>query len=215
MAPWHAPSSHLAKSTVSGHAQYKLVVFELSAYPVDVVISDIRVPQINGIELLRRIKEILPNIEVIMITAYASFATAREALKHGILDYLLKPFSRKDVENAVEKALIQQAQKLAGGQAIQRVKILMKQLRDLTEENRKLTTLSEQKFRFVESSAKPEPSELNRKAVELSIVQTISKAILTNLDLRELLKSVIDQVHNGLDYDNLVFLLLNDETQKF
>ncbi|MCZ6676177.1 MAG: response regulator [Candidatus Poribacteria bacterium] len=177
---------------------------------VNVVISDIRMPQMNGIEVLKKIKESVPNTEVIMITAYASFPTAQEALKYEALDYLLKPFSRKDVENAVEKALERQAQKVTGKQSTEQVKVLMNRLRDLSEENQKLSVLSEREFR----SAEPETPELNSKAVELSIVQTISKAVLSNLDLYELLKSVIDQIHNGLGYDNTAFFLLNEQKQE-
>ena len=188
---------------------------DLSTHPVDVVISDIRMPQMNGIEVLKRIKEIQPATEVIMVTAYASFSTAQESLKHEALDYLLKPFSRRDVETAVEKALIRRAQKQTGEQSTQQVKILMKQLRDLSEENRKLSSHSEQKSRFPQSSTKPSPSELNQKAVALRIVQTISKAVLRNLDLRELLKSVIHQVHNGLGYDSTVVFLLDEREHEF
>jgi len=57
------------------------------------------------------VKEISPGTEVILVTAYASFATAQEALKHEASDYLLKPFGREEVEDAVEKALARHTQK--------------------------------------------------------------------------------------------------------
>ncbi|MBI1930299.1 response regulator [Candidatus Poribacteria bacterium] len=174
----------------------------LCSHPVDVVISDIRMPQMSGIEVLKKIKEISPTIEVIMITAYPSFFTAQEALKSEALDYLLKPFSKNDVETAVQKALMHQSQKLSGDYSIQQVKDLMEQLRNLSVEDRKLDELS-----------KPKGTDLLPKAVELSIVQTISKAVLKNLELRELLRSVIDLIQNGLGYDNMIFFLLNEREQ--
>ena len=59
----------------------------------DVIITDLRLPGMTGIEILRNAKEINPKVIVIIITAYASVETAIEALKFGAYDYLLKPFS--------------------------------------------------------------------------------------------------------------------------
>ncbi|MBW2271679.1 MAG: sigma-54-dependent Fis family transcriptional regulator [Deltaproteobacteria bacterium] len=62
----------------------------------DIVISDLRMPGIDGLELLRRAKQIRPECEVVLMTAYATVATAREALKRGAVDYITKPFSVED-----------------------------------------------------------------------------------------------------------------------
>ncbi|HOJ06618.1 MAG: sigma-54-dependent Fis family transcriptional regulator [Ignavibacteriota bacterium] len=59
----------------------------------DVIITDIRLPGMNGIDILKNAKELNPKIIVIIITAYASVETAVEALKFGAYDYLIKPFS--------------------------------------------------------------------------------------------------------------------------
>ena len=58
----------------------------------DVVITDIRMPGMDGIELQRHIHETEPEIAIILVTAYASVSTAVEALKEGAYDYLVKPF---------------------------------------------------------------------------------------------------------------------------
>ncbi len=71
----------------------------------DLVILDIRMPDINGIDLLAEIKQIAPDTEVVMITAYASVETAANALRYGALDYLIKPFQADAVRDAVEKGL--------------------------------------------------------------------------------------------------------------
>jgi DNA-binding NtrC family response regulator len=65
----------------------------LKKYEYDVIITDLRLPGMTGIEILRNAKEINPKVIVIIITAYASVETAVEALKLGAYDYLLKPFS--------------------------------------------------------------------------------------------------------------------------
>ncbi|MHB8773246.1 MAG: ATP-binding response regulator [Syntrophales bacterium] len=73
----------------------------------DIVLLDIRMPGMDGIELQRRIKEIDPNIVTIIITAHASVDTAVKALKDGAFDYITKPIDPDDlgrlVRNAVEK----------------------------------------------------------------------------------------------------------------
>ena len=71
----------------------------------DLVILDIRMPDINGIDLLAEIKRLCPDMEVVMITAYASVETAANALRFGALDYLIKPFQADAVKEAVEKGL--------------------------------------------------------------------------------------------------------------
>ncbi len=98
----------------------------LSDTPPDIVLLDIKMREMNGIEVLRAIKETDTGIEVIMMTAYASLQTARDAMAHGASEYLLKPFSKKEVEAAVEKALKRRAERTG---AHQDVRTLLDQLR--------------------------------------------------------------------------------------
>ena len=77
------------------------------AGPVDLVITDIRMPDMDGIELLRQIKRLDENAVVVMITAFSSVETAVEAMKAGACDYVTKPFSREEFKVVVEKGLRQ------------------------------------------------------------------------------------------------------------
>lgn len=72
---------------------------------VDVVITDIKMPGISGIELLNKIREIDTSIQVIMITAFATLETAIEALKMGAKDYITKPFNLEDILLSVKKII--------------------------------------------------------------------------------------------------------------
>ena len=79
---------------------------KLKENPIDIVLTDIKMPEMDGLTLLRRIKTVRPGCEVIVMTAYASVETAREALKCGAVDYLTKPFSvRREVVPLVETLL--------------------------------------------------------------------------------------------------------------
>jgi two-component system, NtrC family, response regulator PilR len=73
----------------------------------DVMITDISMPQMTGLELLHKAKEITPETNVIMITAYASTESAVEAMKNGAYDYILKPFKLDEIKLIIRKALEQ------------------------------------------------------------------------------------------------------------
>jgi DNA-binding NtrC family response regulator len=65
-----------------------------------VALLDINMPKVNGIELLRLIKEARPTVQVVMMTAYTTIEKAIECIEHGASDYLLKPF--QDLEELAE-----------------------------------------------------------------------------------------------------------------
>jgi two-component system response regulator PilR (NtrC family) len=77
----------------------------LRNHAVDVAISDIRMPGISGVDLLREAKQIAPETTFIMITAFAGTETAIEALQHGAYDYITKPFRMEDLRSIVHRSL--------------------------------------------------------------------------------------------------------------
>jgi two-component system response regulator PilR (NtrC family) len=77
----------------------------LRQQPADLVLSDIKMPDMSGIELLREAREFLPDIEVIMMTAFASVDTAREAFLLGAYDFVQKPFDNDLLKETVARAL--------------------------------------------------------------------------------------------------------------
>ena len=68
----------------------------------NLIITDLKMPQMDGLELLQRLREAGNQVYVIILTAYDSFAYAQSALRLGAVDYLLKPFHDGDLERAVE-----------------------------------------------------------------------------------------------------------------
>jgi two-component system response regulator PilR (NtrC family) len=78
-------------------------LFDKSSY--DLVISDIKMPDMTGVDVLRHVKETDPSVPVIMVTAYASAETAVEALRLGAYDYLTKPFKLEELKTNIRNAL--------------------------------------------------------------------------------------------------------------
>jgi DNA-binding NtrC family response regulator len=83
---------------------------QLRNKPFDVVLTDLKMEKVDGMQVLKRCKEIDPDVEVILITGYAAIDTAIEAMKQGAYHYIPKPFKldevRKIVREAVEKVAL-------------------------------------------------------------------------------------------------------------
>jgi len=84
----------------------------LEAYPIDVVIMDMNMPGVDGIQCLRKVKQRWPLTEVIILTGHASVKSGIEGMQSGAFDYCLKPIDVREliekVELAAQKALINQ-----------------------------------------------------------------------------------------------------------
>ena len=80
-------------------------IAELERDGIDLMITDIKMPDISGIELMERCKKISPDTVVIVITAYASHDTAVEAMKLGAEDYITKPFDVDEFSIIIRRSL--------------------------------------------------------------------------------------------------------------
>jgi len=87
-----APSGHLALEALQ-HRRF------------DLVLTDLKMPGLNGIEVLKAIKVLQPEVPVILITGYSTVDTAVEAMKAGALDYIAKPFTPDEIADKVARAL--------------------------------------------------------------------------------------------------------------
>lgn len=93
-----------------GHAVHvaengKKAMDMLRQQPADVIISDVKMPDMGGIELLRAARELNPSVEVVMMTAFANEATAHEAFLLGAFDFVHKPFDNELLKEKVARAL--------------------------------------------------------------------------------------------------------------
>jgi len=73
------------------------------SYSPHLIILDIRMPEMNGLEFLRLIKKINPTTEVIMLTAYGDVKYVEEAMKEGALEYIIKPIDIKELIIKIER----------------------------------------------------------------------------------------------------------------
>src|SRR4030095_7099348 len=89
----------VAENGVSAMAQ-------LRERKADLILSDVRMPDMSGIELLRSARELLPEVEVIMMTAFANVDPAREAFLLGAYDFVQKPFDNDLLKETVARALL-------------------------------------------------------------------------------------------------------------
>ena len=96
---------HLIRTASNGREALGLLQKE----PADVIISDVRMPDMDGIEMLSSVRETMPDLGVILMTAFASVETAREAFKLGADDFIQKPFDVEELKLIVKKTLEKQA----------------------------------------------------------------------------------------------------------
>jgi two-component system response regulator PilR (NtrC family) len=87
----------------AGSGEEGLKVLERT--PVDLALVDLRMPGMDGLETLRRVKQLDEGISVVIMTAYATAETAVQALKDGAYDYIIKPFKVDELRHLLQKAL--------------------------------------------------------------------------------------------------------------
>jgi len=89
-----------------------LKIAEVSEKPVDIVVMDVKMPGMDGIQTLREVKKICPRTEVIMLTGHACLEVAREGMASGAFDYLMKPVDMDEllfkIQDAYKKKTLQE-----------------------------------------------------------------------------------------------------------
>ena len=100
LAAWFRQDGHQVDVAEGGKDALRLV----SASRYDMAFLDIKMPGMDGLEVLRRVRETSPETTVIIMTAYASVETAIQALKDGAYDYIVKPFDPEAISRLVKKA---------------------------------------------------------------------------------------------------------------
>lgn len=98
---WHAQGISAVLTAENGEQAYRLALAEKP----DIILSDIQMPKMNGLELAQKLSVNLPESRFIILTAYNNFSYAQAAISNNVCSYLLKPFLDEDVINAVAKEI--------------------------------------------------------------------------------------------------------------
>jgi len=88
---------------LAGTGELALEAFKQKRY--DLLVADLRLPGIDGMEVIKQVREEKPETEVIVITGYGTTSTAVEAMKMGVHDFLPKPFTDDQIKTAINEAL--------------------------------------------------------------------------------------------------------------
>jgi two-component system response regulator PilR (NtrC family) len=107
-----AADGYQVLQAADGAAAHELAIAE----PVDLILSDVRLPGMDGITLLSRLRQIAPETPVIMMTAFGTVESAVEAMRSGAWDYLLKPVQFEDLALKIERAI--EYRELSRGQRV-------------------------------------------------------------------------------------------------
>jgi DNA-binding NtrC family response regulator len=94
-------AGYRVRTAGDGHEALNL----LGQEPVDLVITDLRMPRMHGLDLLRSIQAMSPEVAVIVLTAHGEWTTYLNAMNSGAVDYLNKPARRQDILMTIRKAL--------------------------------------------------------------------------------------------------------------
>jgi len=140
----------------------------LEAREPDICIADLRLPDTDGLQILRRVKERYPDCEVIVLTAYGDLSTAVDALRLGAYDYLQKPVS--DLEtfvNTLSRAL--ERRQLARDN--------VRLLRGLQEANRELELRRRQQLQYIDYIGQAMSCALNGREVSRVLIRAILESV--------------------------------------
>ena len=164
------------------------------AVPPHLAIVDIRLPDVNGLDLVARIKRMAPQTEVILISGFATIETAIKAIEYGAFAYITKPPILKELYHTLARAL--EKQRLMAENA--------RLLNELRQSNRQLEELNrtlEKRVRERTEELLRSQEELERRARELAGINEITNAVTRSLDFDEVLRIVAREMKKMIAFD--------------
>ncbi len=159
---------------------------EISKVRFDIIVTDIKMPDISGIDVLRMARTIDPNAVVIIITGFSSIESAQEAIRLGAYDYITKPFEMEEIRFTINRGI--------------ETKRLILSQQNLTRQLKELNSQLEQKVK--------------EKTEWLSLLYTVGKEISSELDIDEVLNVIVHRTVQILDSETISLLLLEDNTNE-
>jgi len=162
----------------------------------DIIVTDLKMPEMDGLEVLKYIKKRKPFIEVIVITGYATLENAIKAMKVGAYDYFTKPIDIDHVRIVLSKCV----QKIRAKQENAELKSLNEKLKDLNEMKDKFITLTNHELRTPVTVLKGY-IELIEYFLQDSKNREVNEAINIVTETMKELVSIVDQMHDISSFD--------------
>ncbi|MDR0248166.1 MAG: response regulator [Oscillospiraceae bacterium] len=140
--PWDTVGCAVSAAVKDGHEAIEAI----KSNPPDIVITDIKMPRKSGLDVARFVHENCPNIQVIILTGFAEFEYARQAIAYGVAEYALKPVSKDSLLESVDRLLQKAATEQKPEQRVRRYRPLveksMRHIRIHYKENLSLESIA-------------------------------------------------------------------------
>jgi len=176
----------------------------IKRYNYQMLLTDLKMPGIDGLELIQKARELNPDIRTIMITGYATVETAVQSLRHGIDDYIKKPFNILELKKVVKQTLSSHQVAMENTQL----------LKDLKKANRELNIHKQgltEKVHIAGEHLTVANEELVQRINELATMNEISKAITSTLDMDELLSLCLKEINEKLKVKHSSIMLIDEK----
>lgn len=171
------------------------------------LISDLKMPGIDGFELIKQAKKSRPDMATVMLTGYATVENAVLALRFGVDDYITKPFNINELKKVVKQTLNTRQMEMENKELFHHLK---EANIELSFHKQKLTNKVEAVSQHLYECNK----RLRQRINELATINQISKAITAVLDLEELLGLCLELINDRLEVSNSSVMLLDERTDE-
>lgn len=182
-----------------------LELLEKSDYQL--LISDLKMPGMDGFELIKHAKKRRPDLATVMLTGYATIENAITALRFGIDDYITKPFNINDLKKIVKQTLNTRQIAVENNELFNHLKEANIELSFHKQKlANKVETVSQNLFEC--------NKRLRQRINELSTINHISKAVTAVLDQEELFGRCLEMINERLEASHSSIMLLDEETNE-
>ena len=175
----------------------------IKRYNYQMLLTDLKMPGIDGLELIQKAKELNPEIRTIMVTGYTTVETAVQSLRHGVDDYIKKPFNILELKKVVKRTLYTHQVALENKQLLE----------DLKKVNRELNIHKQglaKKIQITDEQLTEANKKLVQRASELDTINEISKTITSILDMDKLLNICLKEINEKLRVKHSSIMLIDE-----
>jgi signal transduction histidine kinase len=178
---------------------------QLTARAPDMVISDIRMPCLDGMELLHEVKRRDPDMPFVLLTGYGSFDSVQEALRAGATDYLSKPYLVEDIRQTVARSLAKAAERRHARESLARLQALNARLLEHARTLELRVTASQRSAEIIHDLSNPITAlrgyvGLLEEALQQPSRTARSEELEYVHDIREQAEHCFGLIHRFLDY---------------